>query len=309
MFKYFFKVLVFILINTINIFSFDEESNSLADYIRNFNKKDETTINKTLIYLSYAQANLSLPYEKLFGSPKTAFKSEFGYGFYRTYEKLDSKIKNVKNEKQLNKIDELKNIFYVGSEQIFLSNISTYFSAFDNYNGLIKSDAWRFGFAYSNGFGYKYNNVPKILLQHKSGLTWNRIDFEQINILSPDSYLKDLDEKMKFGQYFSPAIVYNITNSIKIELFYEKSIVYNSVGGFSIVGSLLFEAVLQRWIDFYDLPLLLEFGDYYPIIYFAYKTAISSFLYNQKSSEHLFPFGGSKQASYSTYGLQISFVL
>lgn len=299
--------LVFIL--PICTFSFDDEDNSLANYIRNFNRKDEYASNKTLLYLSYSLSNMHLPVESINGEAKSAYKSEIGYGFYRSYEKLNEKIKNVRNEKQLLKLEELKNIFYIGSESAFLSNISTYFNPVPNVEGNIKSDAWRFGFAYSNGYGYKSDNQPKLLFQHKSGLTWTRIDFEHITILSPESYVKDLDEKMKFGQFYSPSLVYSISKDIKIELFYEKSNIYNSVGGFAIVESLLFEGVLQRWIDFYEAPLLMEFGDYYPIIYFAYKTAISSFLYNQKSNEHLFPFGGSKQASYNIYGLQLSFVL
>jgi hypothetical protein len=301
--------LVYIFSMFENSFSFEEEDNSFANYIRNFNKKDELATNKTLLFTGYALSNLILPNEEINGIPKTAYKSEIGYGFYRSYEKLNEKIKNVRNEKQLLKIDELKNIFYVGSESVFLSNISTYFNPVENIAGSIKSDAWRFGFAYSNGYGYKLGNQPKLLLQHKSGFTWTRFDFEHINVTSAQSYLKDLDEKMKFGQFYSSSIVYSLTQSIKIELYYEKANTYNSTGGIAIIGTLVFEGALQRWVDFYETPLLMEFGDYYPFIYFAYKTAISSFIYAQKSNEHLFPFGGSKQASYNTYGIQLSFVL
>lgn len=188
------------------------------------------------------------------------------------------------------------NIFYHSSENVFFGNSSSHFKIFDKLDNTITTDMYRFGGAYSNGFGFGDIDNNELYFIHKSGFIWNIIDIEPFNGTENEfELLNPLDNKTKFGNFYSTGFRFNAyDNFLFVGMEYDETIIYTDFKFFPWFGSYLIENVSQRWADLF-LPEILEyFGELTPIVYHLYKTSISFILYSLRSEGMNWPFGEEK---------------
>lgn len=247
---------------------------SIEDLLKIYIKSNDTVKSLNYLSVSYGISNL------LFGNK---FKDDFSnnyvskieYGFYR------------------NRFFDKFNIISHSSEFAYIENISSHFRPPKIEKGELTVDGWDFGFGLNNGYGYKISNSYNLLLEHISAVNWNRIDFE---VLSNDTNLlylqKKYDEKYKFGYLFATGISFQANNKIIIGTKYSQNIIFNDANTKDFLKMLLFDNLLQFWIELFDPVLRDKFKEYYPLLKFLYKNSISITFSNLRKTKEIFPFGG-----------------
>jgi hypothetical protein len=215
------------------------------------------------------------------------------YGFIRFDDEIHSGI-------------DIGNIFKHTSEYIHVSNYSTNFKTFDLNKEGINADIWQVGFGLKDGFGLLLPNGNNLMLNHSTAFVWSEIDLDRFGSTDElNHYLKRYYRKVRFGQSYSAGISYQLSNSWLLDINYENNIIYPYFEGNKWFPMWLMDNILQRWIDYYELDMIKEYKEKYPLMKFAYKTMLSTALFEMRKRNMYFPF--KSDDPYSMNGFTISF--
>lgn len=258
-------------------------------FSENFYFEDGINRNFPVIDFYYAYSNVSDPMIPNINEFHPTHTIEGSYGFMR--------------------IDDTwlgDDIFRHRSEFVFLGNKSSDFKTFDIPEGKIYTDTWRFGFGLKDGFGFIVNNGDRLFLNHTASITFSNIDFDD---LPPSNNVRerinDYDNKLKFGINYVSSIDYQLGDIFAITLAYDHSLVFDDYQFGNWLGMWVFDNITQRWIDYYELDFLEEFGRNYPVMKFIYKNALSFIVYRLRVQESYFPFESDPAMSFDTFRIGI----
>ncbi|OGU18338.1 MAG: hypothetical protein A2X61_05885 [Ignavibacteria bacterium GWB2_35_12] len=287
---------LFFLISTC-IYSFSQNKNDTAkisDFGQFLNKLKypEDVKNSYMLELSYG---LSLPgFGGKFSTPIVkAFSLDIRYGFVR----LDS-------------IFTLPHNYYFASEFAFLRNASSHLKLNrEKITSGVTTDAWCFGFGYSNGYGYTPNDDSKFTLYNSGTINWSKVDIENFPSNPADSNIAKLyDEEFRFGTSFDCGFIVDVIPVLKFDLGYEHQIIFPRHLAWKWLGSSSIELFFQRAIDLYGIEILKLDNKNLPIINFIIKNAVSFIFYEFRRHQMNWPFKSETPMNYDNMKIGLKFV-
>lgn len=258
----------------------DEPSISFGELTKNYFNIGKAIENKT-----YISADWGMMFPSFGKSQKEEFAEayllDFAYGFARNYS-----------------YDKYPNVKFQQTEKVFFGNVSSHMKFSTKNESGFTIDSWRFGFGRENYVGW-FSEDAHIMLGLVGSFVWTHTDFELLSLDSAFASLqKSQDEKIKFGLQSRYNIDFKLVKSLSINVGWEQTNSFGRFDTFEMIGSIAIENLLLRSIDFFDPLLVNKFGQSYPILKFASKTAISYLFGQMRRQSNTFPFGGTESFVY-----------
>jgi hypothetical protein len=248
--------------------------------------------NNHMLELSYG---LSLPgFSGNFQSHLVkAFSLGIRYGFVR----LDS-------------ISTLPGNLYFASEYTSLDNESSHLKLNrEKITEGLTTDAWRFGFGYSNGYGYNLDADSRFILYNSGNLVWTKVDFENYPSNPADSSVFALyDDVFRFGTSFDMGIITDLMPYLKFDLNYEHQIIFPRHLVLKWLGSSSIELFVQRFIDLYGIERLNLDSKSLPLANFILKNAVSLLFYEFRRHQMNWPFPSEAPMNYDNVKIGLKLV-
>lgn len=272
--------------------SLSEEDNSISEIISRYFNTDEN-VNIPLLELSYGPEKNSF-YSGFNSSFELNYGTEIQYGFFR-YDKKLSK----------------NGILYFSSERAFFGNSSSRFKPTSVSDRTIKSEMYRYGGIYNNGFGLGEERGSKFLFSHSSSIMQVQSDIENFTYNENDNrLLYEFETETNFAMGYSSGVLYVFGEGVtSLELKYQHNVIWSNFQFVEWSGSWVIENLLQRTPDLFHEYFISKLGGYYPLVYFVYKTGVSYLIYEARSKDSFWPFKGSKSLTQRGVRLGIKFAL
>ena len=286
----FLKILVPLLFSFGSLFAAEvpppDSISSFDEFISRMNFA-KTDINYNLIEFKTGYYGVTFNKSALRQNFAPAYLMEIKYGFFRI-DTAYSRSRLVKT----------------ASEYTFIGNMSSHMKPRNWVSPGLTTDNWRFGFGFTNGWGWRIGNKSRLILTHAGDLVWSHIDIEQsLSERERQKYLDDFDDIYKFGNSYSSGISL-IMGGVSISTRYEHLAVYPSVVGGKWLASSSLELVLQRSIDYFSQELINRNTLFAPVLIYTAKTLLSTAIYEMKRNKSFFPFSSTAPINYD--GVQIS---
>lgn len=283
---------IFFILASINSYSSDDDSGTFDDFLKKLYNRPVKQENSTLLKFNYGYSSSSFPSYDLSDELSETYPFDFTYGFYRTDDETG--------------VDD---IFYHTGEFAFIGSVSSHLKPKSIKLSGITTDALKFGFGITNGYGYR-NTGNNVFLSHSAYWSWHRIDVELPATNEKDQKLLDMfDENYKFGSGFQSGLTYQLYKGLNVELLYDKSIVYRDFQFMPWAGSWLIENISQRWLDFFEEEWLLRNKANWPWMHLAIKTFISIAIYEFRRSSMYWPINSESPLNYDGIKIGIVFIL
>lgn len=289
--KYFNVFLLFCCFCSTTVYSIEEEE-TIGDIISRY-FSNEKNINIPIVDISYGPERLS--FHSGFNSVfEGNFSTELQYGY-------------IRYDKEIAKLGYL----YFSSERAFLGSTSSRFKLTPVDDLTIKTDIYRYGGLYNNGFGYGTEEGSKFLFSHSSAIVWTESDVENFAFNDSDNnLLMEFEDENNFGMFYTSGINYTFGNGVtSVELRYRHNVVWTDFQFGAWLGSWALENIIQRAPDLFHESMIKEFGGYYPLMYHAYKTLVSYLIYEGRGKSTYWPFDGSKTLNFRSVVLGVKFPL
>jgi len=221
-----------------------------------------------------------------------SFNIELRYGFIRFNEEIDAPGR-----------------VYMANEYIYLqSNSSGLKPKSWEFKG-IPTDAWRFGFAFRNGYGFVIGKNQYLTFDHTGALNWSRIDVEWPSLIERDQKkLNIFDETFRFGTEFESGISYSITNFMQASIAYNHSVVMHGINLLQVALSSTLELSIQRTIDYLAYEYIWQNPNETPYANFIAKSLVSYLIYELRRYNQNWPFKSKEPLSYDSFYFGVTFV-
>jgi len=244
----------------------------------------DKTINLNIVRARYGAAALSYPNPDVKSEFSTVYLTQFDYGFFRW-------------ERDYKESGFAK----FASETVFLGNLSSHMGLPIDDIDLKTTDNWRFGFEFTNGYGYDSirGTGGTFFLFHGGAISWAKIDIENPGN-SPEEQEKFdyFDENYKFGTIFETGAKYLFDNGVCFELSYEHNLVFPNFEGFRWFGTSIAELLFQRTIDYMGEDFLDDYPRYFPALNFMAKNCVSALFYEFRRNQMHWFFSSQSPISY-----------
>jgi hypothetical protein len=252
----------------------------------NYSKKIE---NQNLIALSYGISELDWRHKDIFSELSKVFLMEIRYGFVR----IDNDFRS-------------SDFAYLASETAYFANYSSHMTIKKYKDDGKTTDAWQFGFDFTNGYGY-HSRIGRTFFIHSGGLGWAVIDFENLGESIGEQRRYDIfDKKFKFGTDFETGLRHYFNNSFSLDALYRHSIYFPEFLGWKFFGSFLSEIIIQRTIDYFAEDYIERFPNSFPIINWSAKSLVSLLFYELKRESMNFPFDSEPPLSFDNFKIAVS---
>lgn len=290
--KFKFSIILLGIFINISVLSCSVDEEGIGDIISRY-FDTENIVNIPVFELNYGPERMN--FGSTFNSTfEENYSTEIQYGFLRFDKELSQ-----------------NGLLYFSSERVFFGNSSSRFKIPRVSDNTIKTDMYRYGGLYNNGFGYGDANGSKILFSHSSSIFWTESDIENFaNNDNDNRLLYGFEKENNFGMSYSTGIIYTLDKgNTSLEFKYQHNVVWTDFYFTDWFGSWLLENLIQRTPDLFNDFFIRQFGVYYPIIYQFYKTAISYIIYEGRSNNSYFPFGNTEVLTQRSFRLGIKFSL
>lgn len=248
---------------------------------------------------------------------------EFNYGFGEPKQK---KLNDKPNEIGMlefkigySRVDiyERDYVLEFDEKYIFGSNISNDLrgenSSVNGYN----TDAWRFGFGNSTGFGYKFGEVA-VIPYYQYDFTWTKLDVKNlpdVTILTiiPNPALTDVhileryNGSFRFGNSNAGGVKIEISEFLGLSADYETAVVFPRHLFWKQAGSFLAEQMVIQAVDYFVEEIMDRSPAAAPIVNFVLKNGISYAFYALKRDHMNWPFKTEAPLTYETARFGMSF--
>jgi len=184
----------------------------------------------------------------------------------------------------------------------------------------MRSDLWRFGFAWREGYAYKFNNIS-IMPYHACGFVWSRLDMidspaKIYSLTNPpityDDAVNDTDilnrfhQAYRFGSVNEGGIRLEIFSSLSLNVSYEGAVIFPRHMVWKHLGSFVIEEGSKRLLDdFID-----EVGDSSPyaapVVDFLLHNGLSYAFFTLRKDRMNWPFETEVPLTYETLKLGIT---
>ena len=291
------SIFIFFLLFLINDCAFcdsnyTDDSQKFQEILRRIYKLPKHVKNRVTLEYSYGLSSLSVLKSKYGEELSNAYQSSFNYGFTR-----------------IDTVTFAYNLAKYAHDFAFLENISSKMKPFSwKYNGKT-TDTWRFGFGFSNAWGWSLDVNRYLFLYHSATLSWSNINFEQgTSVPNYQEYLKNFENHFKFGTSFGTGIKANITNILYFDLGYEHLLVHPEFNFVPWFGTAMIELLFQRSIDYLFEDIFYRLGNSYPLYNFVLKNAMSIAFNELRRRNSFAPFESKSPVNFDSIRLGVSLV-
>lgn len=209
------------------------------------------------------------------------------------------------------------NYFYIGNISTKLTNNNISNNLGNTPSSDVQSDAWRFGFAKSSGYGYILSKTSDITFFNTKGFGWTRITFDNKNqvfsggALSDTANLNQLDlynKTFRFGEIFSGGIKFQVYEPFGITVAYERSIVYPRHMFWYWAGGEIIEAIGHGLIGQFSHEVMKTSPFAGPIVDFLLQNGLAYGLSELRKKNMNWPFNTASPFVYDGFKVGLSFV-
>lgn len=196
---------------------------------------------------------------------------------------------------------------------LYLSNESNKLAGKEAAGTEVESDMWRFGAAWSSGYGYKLGESSSIVPYYTYSLNWSDIDFtfQEDPILLPEEDVETLnyyEGSFRFGTSSEGGVRFQIINNLLLDAGYERSIVFERHLFWKWAGSALIEAAAQGLLDEFINKIFKSSPAAGPVVNFLLKNALAYGIYELRQDEMNWPFPSSPPLAYDQFKVGMTFV-
>ncbi len=238
----------------------------------------------------------------------------FDYGFSRI------RLKDLKNQFVDPNLLELKlgyasektvytlpNLIKQHFTYVYLNNTSTDLAKATTQNTDIKSSTWRFGFGFSNGYGYRIGSKGGFIFYYTYSLDWSRFHLLDSVINPVDRQRLDLfNDAFRFGTGFEGGARIKITPLLTIDAGYQKSIVFQRHLFWKWAGSSIIEVVAQGLLDGFIDNISDSSPAATPFIFFILKNGLAYGIYQLRFDKMNWPFNSEPPLTFRQYKLGVT---
>ena len=145
----------------------------------------------------------------------------------------------------------------------FVSNINPNFGMKRKDTTEVEFESWRFGFANSDGYGYKTGDNSALLFYHSMSINWNKLQFFQKffnttgvplpksdSLARPSPAIDVFGDQLRLGNSFEGGIRFVVFENLAITAGYERQIIYPRNMFWYWLGSGFIEGVAHGITDF-----------------------------------------------------------
>jgi len=200
-----------------------------------------------------------------------------------------------------------ENILKYNFRYLFFSYISSDLNGGSENNNEINSRNWRFGFAGSNGYGYKLGSAA-IILYNSYSYDWTNVDFTNKATNEPDQITMDrFEDGIRFGTSNDGGIKIVATSVISLDVNYQRSIVFERHLFWKWAGSAVIEAVANGLLDAFIKEVFKSSPDAGPIVNFLLKNALAFGIYELRQKKMNWPFPSTPPLSFDSFRFGAAF--
>ena len=195
---------------------------------------------------------------------------------------------------------------------LYLSNESSKLAGKEAVGAEVESDMWRFGAAWSSGYGYKLGESSSIVPYYTYSLNWSDIDFtlpEDPTLPEEDiKTLNYIEGSFRFGTSSEGGVRFQIINNLMLDAGYERSIVFERHLFWKWAGSALIEAAAQGLLDGFINKIFKSSPTAGPVVNFLLKNALAYGIYELRQDEMNWPFPSAPSLAYDQFKVGMTFV-
>jgi len=196
---------------------------------------------------------------------------------------------------------------------LYLSNESNKLAGKEPVGAEVESDMWRFGAAWSSGYGYKLGESSSIVPYYTYSLNWSDIDFtfQEDPTLLPVEDVETLnyyEGSFRFGTSSEGGVRFQIINNLMLDAGYERSIVFERHLFWKWAGSALIEAAAQGLLDEFINKIFKSSPAAGPVVNFLLKNALAYGIYELRQDEMNWPFPSSPPLAYDQFKVGVTVV-
>ena len=176
----------------------------------------------------------------------------------------------------------------------------------DNMNEL-NSKTWRFGFAHSNGYGYKMGSAA-VIPYFGYSFEWSWLDFTNPALTAGDQNVLDrIEDGVRFGTSNAGGVKIVAASLITFDVSYERTIVFERHLFWKWAGSGIIEAASQGLLDAFINEIMKSSPSAGPVVYFVLKSALGYGIYELRQKKMNFPFKSAAPLSFDSFKFGVTF--
>lgn len=208
------------------------------------------------------------------------------------------------------KLKSDENIVKYEYDYFFLANYSEDFGEKKENTDKVKFDAWRFGFSWSEGYGYKFSDFSGLILYHTEGMDWTKFDFDK----NPNNQVLDpaLDvygDEFRFGDHFEAGVKLRPIKNLAINAGYEQVLVFQRHMFWYWTLSELIEVASQGILDGFIKEIGKSSPYATPVVNFILKNALSYGIYELRSKNMNWPTETAAPIRLESFKVGVTFML
>lgn len=251
----------------------------------------------------YSKKHFERPYfEMNYGLSKIAFD-----GFSQNFENASTISFKIGSGTKFN--ENCREIDYI-SGFLAISNSSTDLDFRDKSDEKLKSSIWQITAGKKDGYIIKTGKVG-ILPYCSNGFTWSYLSMtnlpDSINFRDDFNRLSDINKAVRFGMRWEGGIHFQIQDVVSFQLKYERVNVYPRHLFWAQTGSWLVEEAGLGMVDEFTDKVLYDYPTAGAILNFLLRNAYEFAIYELRSKEMNWPFGGIPSLNYSSVSFGVGF--
>jgi opacity protein-like surface antigen len=190
---------------------------------------------------------------------------------------------------------------------VFLSNYFTKSNSDNSISKNIRTEMWRFGLAWTTGYGYDLGELS-IIPYNSASISWSRVKFKDVLLDSIDANIAErYNESFRFGTGAEAGVKIQIIPLISLEAGYERSIIFERHLFWKWAGSGIIEVASQGALDHFIKKIGKSTPAALPIVSFVLKSALSYGIYELRQEKMNWPFNGAAPLSYDQWKVGVTF--
>lgn len=264
--------------------------------------------------LYFSNSNMHSNFGNILGMDEPTIELIYGFGnpVIKSFDSDFEKVNLAEVRFGFNNYDILgnnKNLIDFSFNYFFIGNYSSNWNSKAKENSSeFNTDSWRFGFAWSDGQGYKIGKETKIILYQTDAWTWTKTRFiDSSLILVENNKMNKFADEFHFGDYFEGGIKFEIYKPFAINLSYQRGIVMPR----HLFWYWLFSGTVERSgdfiVDWFTKKINKASPTFGPIAYFILHNAYSYAFYELRKSKMNWPFNTTEPLMYDGFNLGLTF--
>lgn len=172
-------------------------------------------------------------------------------------------------------------VFKYDYNYAFVSNYSEDFGEKKTNPEGVGFDSWRFGFSWSNGYGYKFSDYSGLIFYHTQGINWTKFKFKNMPVEGTRDYeaLDVFGDAFRFGDHFEGGVKLRPIKNLAINAGYEQVLVFPRHMFWYWALSEIIESASQGILDGFIKEVRKSSPAATPVVSFILKNALSYGIY------------------------------